>query len=117
MVRSCRKAVCGIEDTVAALFAVFLGKTERNVFIRENLDAKLKIQNYFHLHAPSQEEIAKVVADSNTPRAGKPEKEIEPGTKISCQIYDRTLSPIVYLISCSKQSLFKIKKYEAKRER
>ena len=32
VVRSCRKAVCGIEDTVAALFAVFLGKTERNVF-------------------------------------------------------------------------------------
>ena len=24
--------MCGIEDTVAALFAVFLGKTERNVF-------------------------------------------------------------------------------------
>lgn len=33
VVRSCRRrAVCGIEDTVAALFAVFLGKTERNVF-------------------------------------------------------------------------------------
>jgi len=29
VVRSCRRAVCGIGDTVAALFAVFLGEMEK----------------------------------------------------------------------------------------
>ena len=32
VVRSCTRAVCGTGDTVAALFAVLLGKTGRNVF-------------------------------------------------------------------------------------
>ena len=51
-------------------------KIQRYVFITENIDTKLRFQNYFQFHAPSQQEIAKVVADSNISRAGKPEKEI-----------------------------------------
>ena len=38
------------------------------------MDTKLRSQYYFQLHVPSQQEITKVVADSNTPRAGKPIK-------------------------------------------
>ena len=49
-------------------------KIERYVFIKENIDTKLRFQNYFQLHTPSQQERAKVIADSNTPRAGKLEK-------------------------------------------
>ena len=36
-----------------------------------NIDIKLTSQSYFQLHAPSQQEIAKVVTDSNTPIPGK----------------------------------------------
>ena len=84
-------------------------KIQRYVFITENIDTKLRFQNYFQFHAPSQQEIAKVVADSTTPRA---EKEIEPATEIFCHIYDRALSPTLYFLSCSKQSLLNIEKYE-----
>ena len=68
-------------------------KIQRYVFITENIDTKLRFQNYFQFHAPSQQEIAKVVADSNISRAAKPEKEIKPATEIFCHIYDRALSP------------------------
>ena len=51
-----------------------LYKIERYVFIKENIDTKLRFQNYFQLHTPSQQERAKVIADSNTPKAGKLEK-------------------------------------------
>ena len=37
----------------------------------QNIDIKLTSQSYFQLHAPSQQEIAKVVTDSNTPIPGK----------------------------------------------
>ena len=46
-------------------------KIERYVFIKENIDTKLRFQNYFQLHTPSQQERAKVIADSNTPKLGK----------------------------------------------
>ena len=87
-------------------------KIQKYVFITENIDSKLRFQNYLQFHAPSQQEIAKVVADSNIPRAEKPEKEIEPATEIFCHIYDRALSPTLYFLSCSKQSLLNIEKYE-----
>ena len=85
---------------------------QRYVFKTENIDTKLRFQNYFQFHAPSQQETAKVVADSNISRAEKPEKEIEPATEIFCHIYDRALSPTFYFLSCSKQSVLKIDKYE-----
>ena len=73
-----------------------------------NIDIKLTSQSYFQLHAPSQQEIAKVVTDSNTLMPGKHEKEIEPATEIFIHIYDQALSPSLYFLSCSKQPLLNI---------
>ena len=91
-------------------------KNRYTVCITENIDTKLRSQDYFQLRASFQQEITKVVVDSNTPRAGEPKTEIEPATEIFCHIYHQPLSPTLYFLSCSKQSLLKIEKYE-KRER
>ena len=42
-------------------------------FITGNIDNNHRSQDYFQLWAPFQQEIAKGVVDSNTPRAGEPE--------------------------------------------
>ena len=76
------------------------------------ISSLVRSQSYFQLHAPSQQEIAKVVTDSNTPIPGKHEKEIEPATEIFSHIYDQALSPSLYFLSCSKQPLLKTEKYE-----
>ena len=86
------------------------------VCITENIETKLRSQDYLQLQAPFQQEITKVVVDSNTPRAGEPETEIEPATEIFCHIYDQPLSRTLHFLSFSKQSLLYIEKYE-RRER